>query len=86
MMGDIADSMFDDMLIPDEEEMAEQWKPQSRETIKHYYDTIIEEASDELNDWELRFITNIGSRILNGCDLTEAQEKKLEDIYVERTK
>lgn len=66
--------------------MAKIWEPQSFEVLKHWLNTILDEASDDLNDWEERFISEIGIRIDNGWQLTELQEKKLESIYMEKTK
>jgi len=61
------------------------WKPQSYEVIKHWFDTIMDEAEEKLNDWERNFLDSIGKRIDNHYNLTEAQEKVLERIYAEKT-
>lgn len=63
-----------------------QWKPAPAETIKHYWQTIVDEAYEELNHWEKQFISDIEIRVRNGWILTENQEKKLEQIYAEKTK
>jgi len=60
------------------------WKPQPREVYQEWIDTIITEASDDLNDWESKFIESIQRHLYYG-DLTEAQAEKLESIYVEKT-
>lgn len=61
------------------------WKPQPNEVLQNWIDTIIEEASDKLNDWETRFVDDIRIRVLNGWPLTQTQEEKLEKIYAEKT-
>lgn len=62
------------------------WKPQPSEVIQSWWDAIVEEAQDELNDWELKFISSIEMKVRNGFPLSESQEKKLEQIYAEKTK
>lgn len=66
--------------------MARIYKPQDPETLRMWFDAIVEEASDQLNDWEIRFISDIEIRVRNGWGLSEAQEKKLEQIYADKTK
>lgn len=66
--------------------MARMWKSAGRDALKHYIDTILEEASDELNDWETKFIDDMQIRITNGWPTTQAQEEKLEQIYAAKTK
>lgn len=66
--------------------MSEVWKPQPFEVLKQWVDAIMEEASDELNDWESTFIADISVKIYNGWQLTKAQHDKLEQIYAEKTK
>ncbi len=61
------------------------WKPRSKEILQSWIDTILDEASDELNDWENSFIENIGQRLIVYSQLTETQEEKLESIYVKHT-
>ena len=65
--------------------MAEIWKPQSPETIRYWWETIVEEAQDKLNDWESKFISDLEIKVMSGRTLTENQEKKLEQIYAEKT-
>ncbi len=65
--------------------MAEMWKP-NPDNMLHYFNTIVEEASDDLNAWELKFISDIESRVRSKVPLSEAQEKKLEQIYCNYTK
>ncbi len=61
------------------------WKPQPFEVLKHWVDTIIDEASDSLNDWETKFIDEMQIKIINKWSLTQAQEEKLESIYAQKT-
>jgi hypothetical protein len=62
------------------------WKPQPPEIVLSWLEAIVDEAQDELNDWENNFIDSIEMRIRNRWPLTESQEKKLEQIYAEKTK
>lgn len=66
--------------------MAEKWKPNSLEVLRSWADAIIDEASDELTDWENKFIIDIEVRLARGSTLTQSQEEKLEQIYTEKTK
>ena len=61
------------------------WKPRDKEILQNWIDTIIDESSDELNDWENSFIENINQRLVVYGQLTELQEEKLESIYVKHT-
>lgn len=65
--------------------MAKIWEQQSFEVLQSWVDSILTEASDDLNDWETNFINDIQIRIANRWPLTETQEKKLESIYAEKT-
>jgi len=62
------------------------WKPQSNETHKQWMNAIINEATDELNDWETKFIESLSAKVYNKESLSEGQEKKLEQIYARYTK
>lgn len=62
------------------------WKSAGFETLESWINTIIDEASDELNDWETRFIESMQVRVLNRWPTTQAQEEKLEQIYANKTK
>jgi len=64
--------------------MAEIWKPRSKEVLQHWIDTILDESSDKLNDWENSFVDNMNHILFMG-QLTEAQENKLEELYVKYT-
>ncbi len=62
------------------------WKPQDRDVVNHWVNTILDEASDDLTPWELKFISDIQIGLAKQWQLTEAQEKKLEQIYADKTK
>jgi hypothetical protein len=65
--------------------MAEMWKPKSPEILKQWITDVVEEASDRLTVWEMKFISDMEVRVNNGQQLTEQQEKKLEEIYADKT-
>ncbi len=65
--------------------MAPIWKPQPFEVLTQWINDILEEASDDLNDWETKFIEDMNIRVNNKWPLTETQEKKLESIYADKT-
>lgn len=65
--------------------MAPIWKPQPFEVLDMWLKAILEEASDELNDWETRFIDDMVIRVANKWQLTQSQEEKLESIYAKLT-
>ncbi len=65
--------------------MAEMWKPKSPEVLKQWINDVVEEASDRLSAWEMKFIADMEVRVTNGQPLTEQQEKKLEEIYADKT-
>ena len=62
------------------------WKPQLIEVYQEWIDAIVNEASDELNDWENTFIDVMQDRLDSGWNLTENQANKLEQIYAKYTK
>src|SRR5688572_16205645 len=66
--------------------MTEIWKPQSFEVLQSWVDAILTEASDELNEWEMNFVTDMQAKVLSGWTLTPKQEDTLERIYAEKTK
>lgn len=66
--------------------MAKIWEPQPTVVLLNWINTILEEASDELNDWETKFIEDMHVRVLNGWKLTQTQEQKLESIYADKTR
>ena len=65
--------------------MAELWKPQSIEVYKSWIEAIMNEAQEDLTDWETNFIESIENRLANGNNLTERQAEILERIYTEKT-
>lgn len=65
--------------------MSEIWKPQSKEVYQHWIDTIMNEASDKLTNWETDFVDNISTQLLYRGTLTQYQAEKLEQIYAEKT-
>lgn len=67
-------------------QMAPIWKPQENETYRAWIDSIIDEASDDLNDWENSFLDSLSSRLISGYNLTQAQAEKLEQLYTKHTK
>lgn len=66
--------------------MSRIWQPQSIDIYKAWVDAIINEASDELNDWETNFVNDMQERLDSGRNLTEGQANKLEQIYANKTK
>ncbi len=66
--------------------MALIWKSVGNETLQSWVDAIIDEASDDLNDWETKFIEDMKIKIDNKWSLTQRQEEILEKIYAEKTK
>lgn len=66
--------------------MSEIWKPQPNEVYMSWVDTILNEASDKLNDWETHFMSNMLDKVSHRWPLTEGQAKSLEKIYAEKTK
>lgn len=62
------------------------WKPQPLDVLQNWIETIEDEASDQLNDWETRFIDDMRRIvILHRRPLTRSQEETLEKIYAEKT-
>ena len=61
------------------------WQPQPLEVHRKWLETIIDEASDSLNDWENSFISDMSVILANGWTLTERQEQTLERIYADKT-
>lgn len=61
------------------------WKQQPWEVLEQWINDILTEASDDLNDWETKFIDDMMVKVANRWSLTQAQEEKLESIYVKRT-
>jgi hypothetical protein len=66
--------------------MAAIWHPQPIEVYKSWVDTILDEASDNLTNWEEIFLDDLNIRLGHGNNLTEKQAEILERIYAEKTK
>ncbi len=60
------------------------FQPQDRKVYQHWIDTILEEASDKLNNWESSFVENMQTCLNLYGKLTEGQANKLESIYAEK--
>lgn len=65
--------------------MAKAWTPQPREVLQSWVDAILEEASEDLTDWETTFVSDMQIRLANKWPWTKAQEEKLEAIYADKT-
>lgn len=65
--------------------MAKIWEPIPKKILLDWIETILTEASDELNSWETNFIQSIQEQLHYKNHLSEEQEGKLEEIYVEKT-
>ena len=65
--------------------MAEMWKPKNAEILKSWVKALMESPSEELTDWEKKFVSDMHIRLSLGSILTEFQENKLEEIYAEKT-
>lgn len=65
--------------------MSKIWQPQSHLVYETWIDTIISEASNELNDWEIKFIESMRERVIMKLNISELQAEKLESIYVKYT-
>ena len=61
------------------------WKPQDPEILKHWVKELMENPSEELTDWEERFVKDMWYRLELKNPLTQYQEEKLEEIYAEKT-
>jgi len=66
--------------------MSEIWKPQSIEVYRGWTDAILSEASEQLTDWEAKFVSDMDDRLSMLASLTQAQAEKLETIYAKYTK
>ena len=66
--------------------MSQIWKPQPIAIYMSWCEAIMDEASEELNNWESNFITSIHARLASKTPLTEKQANILERIYTEKTK
>jgi hypothetical protein len=66
--------------------MAKMWTPKPQELLQQWIDDILEEASDNLSDWESSFVDSVHSQLNRKGQLSERQEEILEKIYAEKTK
>lgn len=65
--------------------MAEMWRPKEIEVYRAWVESIKDESSDSLNDWETDFIDSIENRLDQNRNLTQGQAEKLESIYADKT-
>lgn len=61
------------------------WKPKPREVLIDWIDTLINEEQDQLTSWELKFVGDMENILINNWNWTETQERRLEQIYAEKT-
>lgn len=61
------------------------WKPKPREVLIGWIDTLINEEQEQLTSWELKFVGDMENILMNSWNWTETQERKLEQIYAEKT-
>jgi hypothetical protein len=66
--------------------MAKVWEPRDPTVLRDWVEAVLKEASDDLNDWETKFISNMEDLLDRGLRLTQNQEEKLEAIYAAKTK
>ena len=66
--------------------MAKIWEPQSIEIYKSWANSIIDEAQDNLSEWEFNFIDSIKRQLDYSKQLSQKQADILEKIYAEKTK
>lgn len=59
--------------------------PLNNTTYWDWIDTIIDESSDKLTDWERSFLDSIGNWIASGKTLSEKQHEVLEKLYTKYT-
>jgi hypothetical protein len=65
--------------------MAEMWRAKDISVYREWVKTILDEASDTLNDWENKFINDIDNRLDDNRNLTQRQAEILESIYANKT-
>ena len=61
------------------------WEPKPKEVLSDWIETIETEASDELNEWESKFVESVSSQLNRYGKLSQRQEEILERIYAEKT-
>jgi hypothetical protein len=62
------------------------WKPYDKETYEMWLDAIVNEASNELNDWETKFINDMRTQLAYNSNFTHNQSDQIEKIYTKYTK
>ena len=62
------------------------WRPYDKETYRTWLDAIIDEASDELTDWESKFINNMQVQLSFNSNFSRNQSEMIERIYAKYTK
>lgn len=65
--------------------MGELWRPKEKTIYLEWIKAITDEASDKLTSWETDFVASVEGRLMNGRNLTQAQEEILDRIYTEKT-
>ena len=65
--------------------MAKIWEPQSIQVYEDWVRAIMEEASDNLSDWENTFVVSISNQLEMCRQLSQKQAEILERIYAEKT-
>lgn len=66
--------------------MSKVWEPQHIDVYRDWVKAILEEASNELTDWENSFIASIEERLNKyNRNLSQAQAEALERIYTNKT-
>lgn len=62
------------------------WRPYDESTYRMWLDAIVDEASDELTDWESKFINDMRVQIDFNANFSRAQSDQIERIYAKYTK
>lgn len=62
------------------------WRPYDESTYRMWLDAIVDEASDELTDWEAKFINDMRIQIDFNSNFSRAQSDQIERIYAKYTK
>jgi hypothetical protein len=62
------------------------WHPYDAQTYELWLDAIIDEASDQLNDWESKFINDMQNQLRFNSNFTRNQSDMIEKIYTKYTK
>ena len=66
--------------------MSEMWHPYDQSVYESWLDAILDEASDELNDWESKFINDMRTQLAYNSNFTRNQSDMIEKIYTKYTK